>query len=135
MRKNGVAEVGKDAIEKVGRDLVKKTTGDARDSTLEGSSTDEKKFIISLRDNKMARELWRIVTWTPRRCRWDPDSPPKFSMSLNLLFGFVSVHYACMQTLSFVGNAPGARTMAIQQSRGLRFSRNQEPLCFRICKT
>ncbi|KAH8665760.1 major facilitator superfamily transporter [Tricladium varicosporioides] len=35
-----------------------------------------------------ARSCWRWITWTPKRCRWDPDSPPKFSLSLNLLFGF-----------------------------------------------
>ena len=106
MMKNGVAEVGQDPIEKVGRGPTDKTTGDYHESTLDGCSTDERKF-TSLRDNKMARELWRIVTWTPKRCRWDPDSPPKFSMSLNLLFGFVSVHCACVQTLSICGNPPG----------------------------
>lgn len=29
-----------------------------------------------------------IITYTPRRCRYDPAKPPKFSLSLNLLFGF-----------------------------------------------
>lgn len=29
-----------------------------------------------------------ILTWCPPRCRWDPANPPKFSMALNLLFGF-----------------------------------------------
>ena len=33
--------------------------------------------------------LWRIISWTPKRCRWDPESPPKFTLALNLLFGFV----------------------------------------------
>jgi hypothetical protein len=33
---------------------------------------------------------WDIVTWTPPRCRWDPNNPPKFSWPLNLLFAFVS---------------------------------------------
>jgi len=32
--------------------------------------------------------LYDIITYTPRRCRWDPDSPPKFSMALNVLFAF-----------------------------------------------
>ena len=36
--------------------------------------------------------LWQktvnIVTYTPRKCRYDPDRPFEFSMPLNLLFAF-----------------------------------------------
>ncbi|KAK3073620.1 hypothetical protein LTR53_004630 [Teratosphaeriaceae sp. CCFEE 6253] len=36
--------------------------------------------------------LWQrtysTLFWTPRRLRWDPAQPPKFSMGLNILFGF-----------------------------------------------
>jgi hypothetical protein len=34
--------------------------------------------------------FWRIldkITYTPKRCRWDPDEPPRFNIWLNLLFG------------------------------------------------
>jgi hypothetical protein len=34
--------------------------------------------------------LWRIldkITYTPKRCRWDPVEPPRFNIWLNLLFG------------------------------------------------
>ncbi|KAF2813868.1 putative major facilitator superfamily transporter, partial [Mytilinidion resinicola] len=34
------------------------------------------------------RKLYNIVTWTPPKCRWDPEKPPKFSMGLNVLFAF-----------------------------------------------
>ncbi|SLM41044.1 major facilitator superfamily transporter [Lasallia pustulata] len=34
------------------------------------------------------RRLYAIVTYTPQRCRHDPTQPPRFSMPLNLLFGF-----------------------------------------------
>lgn len=38
------------------------------------------------------RSLWRriydILTYTPPRCRWDPQNPPQFSMAINVLFGF-----------------------------------------------
>ncbi|TKA75464.1 hypothetical protein B0A55_04584 [Friedmanniomyces simplex] len=38
------------------------------------------------------RTLWQrtyaTVFWTPKRLRWDPDQPPKFSLGLNILFGF-----------------------------------------------
>ncbi|KAK0964909.1 hypothetical protein LTS01_018594 [Friedmanniomyces endolithicus] len=42
--------------------------------------------------NTRPQTLWQktyaTVFWTPRRLRWDPDSPPKFSLGLNILFGF-----------------------------------------------
>ncbi|KAK3679489.1 hypothetical protein LTR78_001050 [Recurvomyces mirabilis] len=34
------------------------------------------------------RRIYDIIYWTPERLRWNPDSPPKFSMGLNILFGF-----------------------------------------------
>lgn len=33
-------------------------------------------------------KIYAIVSWTPPRCRWDPNNPPKFSMSMNVMFGF-----------------------------------------------
>jgi hypothetical protein len=57
----------------------------------ESEDGDEKRRFVRLRQNNFARMVWNFVTWTPKRCRWDPESPPKFSMWLNLLFGFVSL--------------------------------------------
>jgi hypothetical protein len=37
---------------------------------------------------KFFRVLYRVVNWTPPKCRWDPARPPQFSMGLNLLFAF-----------------------------------------------
>jgi len=34
------------------------------------------------------RRTYAAVTYTPKRCRWDPDDPPGFSIWMNLLFGF-----------------------------------------------
>ena len=35
--------------------------------------------------------IWRraidLISYTPKRCRWDPDNPPKFTLALNVLFG------------------------------------------------
>ncbi|TKA76598.1 hypothetical protein B0A49_03325 [Cryomyces minteri] len=48
----------------------------------------------SLEEQKSTKQpsIWRraheIITWTPPRCRWDPQKPPVFSMPLNVLFGF-----------------------------------------------
>lgn len=48
------------------------------------------------KDSK-ASKIWRqirsswiygVLSWTPPRCRWDPEKPPQFSMSLNVLFAF-----------------------------------------------
>lgn len=33
--------------------------------------------------------LRHFVTWAPKNCRYDPNEPPKFSLSLNLLFALV----------------------------------------------
>lgn len=63
---------------------------DASASTTSSSSADGRKF-AKLRDNNFLRKCWNIVSWTPKRCRWNPEDPPEFSMALNLLFGFVSI--------------------------------------------
>lgn len=36
----------------------------------------------------LGRRVYDIVSYTPPRCRWDPEKPPVFSMPLNVLFGF-----------------------------------------------
>jgi hypothetical protein len=33
-------------------------------------------------------KTYQILSYTPARCRWDPESPPKFSQALNCLFAF-----------------------------------------------
>lgn len=70
------------------------------DSPSDGS-LDEKRRFSQVRDNAFARRCWEIITWTPKRCRWDPDNPPKFNMALNLLFGFVSEHGPPASSLQF----------------------------------
>ena len=37
---------------------------------------------------KAWRRIYGILSWTPPKCRWDPEKPPRFSMSLNILFAF-----------------------------------------------
>ena len=63
---------------------------DSKESTSTTSSV-EKGYFAQIKDHEFAKKCWKLVTWTPKRCRWDPEDPPKFSMGLNLLFGFVSV--------------------------------------------
>ena len=46
------------------------------------------------REHRTYRRIWntslRLLSYTPQRCRYDPSQPPRFSLSLNLLFGFAS---------------------------------------------
>jgi hypothetical protein len=64
---------------------------------------EEKQRFARIRSNSFAKKLWNIVTWTPKRCRWDPEAPPKFSMALNLLFAFVSgLAFICNEAASVV---------------------------------
>jgi hypothetical protein len=32
--------------------------------------------------------LMDVISWTPPRCRWDPENPFKFGLPLNILFAF-----------------------------------------------
>jgi hypothetical protein len=44
----------------------------------------------SITANPRYAKFWRLydaVTYTPKRCRWDPVEPPRFNIWLNILFG------------------------------------------------
>ena len=34
------------------------------------------------------KRTYDFISWTPPNCRWDADHPPKFSLAINILFGF-----------------------------------------------
>lgn len=36
------------------------------------------------------KRVYAVLTWTPPNCRWDPNKPPQFSMSMNVLFAFAA---------------------------------------------
>lgn len=56
--------------------------------------------LSGLLDNAFSSKCWSIISWTPKRCRWDPQNPPKFSLALNLLFAFVSFLHILHHSLS-----------------------------------
>ncbi|CZR60841.1 related to dityrosine transporter [Phialocephala subalpina] len=86
MTTDEVAEPGPPSVD--GNSNEKKALGqDTNDSTSTVSTGEDRKF-ARIRDNEYARSIWRFITWTPKRCRWDPESPPQFSMGLNVLFAF-----------------------------------------------
>lgn len=37
------------------------------------------------------QSLLQKYTWIPKRCRYDPDNPPQFSLPMNMLMGLVSL--------------------------------------------
>jgi hypothetical protein len=49
-------------------------------------NNDDKSTNTSLRFAKFWR-FYDAVTYTPKRCRWDPVEPPYFNIWLNILFG------------------------------------------------
>lgn len=64
------------------------------ESNSSNESNEEKKNRFAIvRENGLVNFGWGMITYTPKRCRYDPDSPPEFSMMLNLLFAFVSYIY------------------------------------------
>lgn len=42
----------------------------------------------TFKEKVVKSKVYWLLSWTPPNCRWDPENPPKFSMGLNLLFGF-----------------------------------------------
>ena len=42
----------------------------------------------SRKEITILRRITNIITYTPKKCRYDPEKPFKFSLPLNVLFGF-----------------------------------------------
>lgn len=56
---------------------------------VQASTTDYRSEDASKQRSALRTRLWQFATWVPPRCRWDATDPPKFTLALNLLFGFV----------------------------------------------
>ncbi len=95
-------EVNLDSAPEMAPNLTNAAAHDAEEFTTTQSST-KKRILERWRENAAARRVWNVITWTPKRCRWDPKNPPKFNMGLNLLFGFVSVCSFQIQVLLLLG--------------------------------
>lgn len=65
------------------------SSADQNVATIDSSTADTGSKV---NENDAQRPLWRRVYdtafWVPPNCRWDPESPPKFSMAMNVLFAF-----------------------------------------------
>jgi len=62
------------------------------------------------------QRVYDIIAWTPPRCRWDPDKPPKFSMPLNVLFGFAGAFTVghCIERSGVVAHDLSGRESILQ---------------------
>ncbi|OJD39890.1 mfs general substrate transporter [Diplodia corticola] len=65
-----------------------KAEGQSSTPTTPASSRDEAFTPTNTTRPSIWRRVCDIVFWVPPNCRWDPDNPPGFSMSLNFLFAF-----------------------------------------------
>ena len=41
------------------------------------------------RTNGFLAKVLDILNWMPQRCRYDPENPPSFTLSMNILLAFV----------------------------------------------
>lgn len=78
-----VPTVGNTSREAQGTDEEEKTA--AQDTTSVESDGPEGE-----KGPALLYRVGKFLTWMPRRCRYDPDNPPKFNLALNLLFALVS---------------------------------------------
>ena len=73
---------------KTGSNNARVCNDEGSESVSSRSSDDIKKF-RKLREDGFTGKCWGIISFTPSRCRWDPEHPPQFSLGLNILFSFV----------------------------------------------
>lgn len=72
-----------------GSQEVQRTDEEEKAATQDTASVES----VESEGDKRKTLLYRVgkfLIWMPKRCRYDPDNPPKFNLALNLLFAFVS---------------------------------------------
>ncbi|KAL8981676.1 MAG: hypothetical protein Q9205_003603, partial [Flavoplaca limonia] len=58
------------------------------DTSLSSTASPEPKDHSTSSSPTKSQKIWGLITYTPKRCRYDPANPPRFSIWLNLLFAF-----------------------------------------------
>ena len=74
----GIPQPGNETDEKSASDSTPITSGIDDDATLD------------VPESTKWSTLRRAWEWKPKPARYDPENPPKFTIWLNMLFGFVS---------------------------------------------
>lgn len=83
---NGVSAIGEQSADTGAASEKQPQTMDSQN--VSSSTSGEQATTKSEPKRTIWRRTYDILTWTPPNMRWNPDSPPKFSMGLNILFGF-----------------------------------------------
>lgn len=73
--------------------------------------------------------IGKFITWMPRRCRYDADNPPRFSLALNLLFALVSSIPALCQRRNYQLTGVKATTFTVANLYYV------QPILFKIADT
>ena len=94
----------------------KKTLEEAAESPSNGDDG-HKRRLAKVKESGVANAIWKVLTWTPKRCRWDIDDPPKFSMGLNLLFGFVSASICRSSYVRYLYEGSTVHNLCLYQNR------------------
>ncbi|KAH8808354.1 major facilitator superfamily domain-containing protein [Xylogone sp. PMI_703] len=89
--------VDREAKEKRSTDILEDLTQPSDEST---ATTPEMKSWNRLGERPLLQRCWQMLTWMPPWCRWDPENPPKFTLALNLLFGFAACFTVAVLYLS-----------------------------------
>jgi len=84
---NGISK-SSDGIADVGVDEKHEQNTAEKSSSNSDASIDQQAKSADDRKPPLWRRVYDTVFWTPPYLRWNPDKPPKFSMGLNILFGF-----------------------------------------------
>lgn len=60
----------------------------AADTPRISAKSSEQTLEKDVKSSSLGQKIQHVLIWCPARCRWDPANPPKFSMSMNILFAF-----------------------------------------------
>lgn len=78
---NGISDVGG---ESEGKNAPREQHNGSDVSIHDSTKTDQ----ASTKNSSIWRRIYNTIYWVPPQARFDPDAPPAFSMSLNVLFAF-----------------------------------------------
>lgn len=125
-----------------GQEKVALEGGQSEFPSLPGEGDDKTRPRFQLRSIAFLKGCWKVVIWTPPRCRWNPEDPPKFSLGLNLLFGFVSGFFSpCRVRGNTVNGGIGHDTScnpvrsAAEANKPLRLALSQWQICITIIRS
>ncbi|KAL8704669.1 MAG: hypothetical protein Q9225_008073 [Loekoesia sp. 1 TL-2023] len=57
---------------------------------MEASQDPEEPGETEKKGGNLVTKGWNMISFTPRRCRWNPPKPPEFKLGLNILYSFAA---------------------------------------------